>query len=154
MLEAGDKLGEYTLKNYLGEGKYGVVWLAEKPIQFADKGVLRALKFLSGQTNRGADFESVKREVNNWIEASGHPNVASVSDAFIDGGRFVIVSEYASGGSLRDWLEKNDGKAPSIEKAVGMMSGILNGLVHLHSLNITHRDLKPANILLHHEMPR
>lgn len=154
MLETGDKVGDYTLIKHLGSGSYGVVWLAEKPIQFADKGVLRALKFLSGQNGKGADFESVRREVNTWIEASGHPNVISVIDAFMDSGRFVIVSELAGSGSLRDWLESNDNKAPSPEKAIEMMIGILNGLAYLHSLSITHRDLKPENILLHHEIPR
>lgn len=154
MLETGDKVRDYTLVKHIGSGKYGTVWLAEKPIQFADRGVLRALKFLSGQNGKGVDFESVRREVNTWIEASGHSNVVSVIDAFTDSGRFVIVSEYAGDGSLRDWLNNNDNKAPSIEKAVEIMSGILNGLIHLHSLSITHRDLKPENILLHHQTPR
>lgn len=154
MLEAGDKVGEYTLIKYLGSGVSGEVWLAEKPIQFADKGVLRALKFLSGKAGKGVDIGNFRREIHAWIEASGHPNVVSVFDAFVNSGRFVIVSEYVRGGSLRDWLDNNGNKASSIKKAVEMMSGILNGLVHLHSLNITHRDLKPNNILLHHETPQ
>src|SRR5207253_3402374 len=50
--------------------------------------------------------------------------------------------------------KRNSGRAPSIESASAMMTGILAGLEHLHSKQIIHRDLKPANILLQGETPR
>ena len=65
-----------------------------------------------------------------------------------------IASEYADGGSLRDWLDENGGKAPSIQAAIEMCAGILSGLAHLHSRNIVHRDLKPENIMLQGNTPR
>ena len=74
-------------------------------------------------------------------------------DGFLHENYFVIVSEYADGGSLRDWLKENGGKAPTLEKAVEIMSGILDGLSHLHKQNIVHRDLKPENVLLKDDIP-
>lgn len=153
MLNIGDEIKDYTLVKFLGKGGFGEVWLAEKRIELGDKRIPFALKFISGENRGGTDLETVKREVNTWIEASGNKQVVSVSDGFMHGDMFVIVSEYADGGSLRDWLKNNGGKAPSVEKAVELMGGILDGLTHLHNNKIVHRDLKPENILLKGEVP-
>ncbi len=153
MLQIGDEIKDYTLVKFLGRGGFGEVWLAEKKIEIADKKVPFALKFLSGQNHGGIDLETVKREVNTWIDASGNKQVVSVLDGFIHNEMFVIVSEYADGGSLRDWLKTNGGKAPTIEKAVELIGGVLDGLTHLHAQKIVHRDLKPENILLKGDVP-
>jgi serine/threonine protein kinase len=153
MLQIGDEIKDYTLVKFLGKGGFGEVWLAEKKIELADKRVPFALKFITGESRGGADLETVKREVNTWIEASGNKQVVSVLDGFLHDDMFVIVSEYADGGSLRQWLRNNGGKAPTVEKAVELMGGVLDGLTHLHSNKIVHRDLKPENILLKGEVP-
>ncbi|HRH43915.1 MAG TPA: serine/threonine-protein kinase [Pyrinomonadaceae bacterium] len=153
MLKIGDEIKDFTLVKFLGKGGFGEVWLAEKKIELADKRVPFALKFISSQNQGGIDLETVKREVNTWIEASGNKQVVSVMDGFMHDQMFVIVSEYADGGSLRDWLRANGGKAPTIEKAVELMGGVLDGLTHLHTQKIVHRDLKPENILLKGEVP-
>lgn len=148
MLKEGVEIRNYTLKKFLGRGSFGEVWLAEKEIEIADKKVPFALKFLVGDSQKLSDYSSVKREINTWIDASGHKNVVSVLDGFIHENYFVIVSEYANGGSFRDWLRENNGKPRNLEKTVEIMSGILDGLTHLHAQNIVHRDLKPENVLL------
>ena len=153
MLKEGLEIKEYTLKKFLGRGGFGEVWLAEKKIELADKKVPVALKFLSGENQRLSDYSSVRREINTWIDASGNKNIVSVYDGFIFDDLFVIVSEYADGGSLRGWLRQNGGKSPSLEKTVEIMSGILDGLSHLHSQKIVHRDLKPENVLLRGDVP-
>jgi len=157
MLKAGGKVGEndeYTLIKFLGKGTYGVVWQAEKRIRYADKGRNYALKFLFDDTSEEVDFAKFKREVNAWIDASGHSNVIDIHDAFSDKGRFVIVSDFAEGGSLGDWL-KYFRQTSSFEQAIEMMRGILNGLIHLHSQTpkIVHCDLKPENVLLKSKVP-
>ena len=153
MLEEGDRVREYTLKKFLGNGSYGEVWLAEKEIELADEGREYALKFLTGQSGRGINTDSIRNEVKIWMKADNHPNIVRVYGGFIDSRYLVIVSEYIDGGSLRDWLEANN-RRPSLEKAVTIMQGILQGLVHLHSRKIIHRDLKPENILLQHGIPK
>lgn len=77
-----------------------------------------------------------------------------IIEANIYNGQVVIASEYVPGGSLRDWLKRHGGKAPSIQAAVEMSVGILAGLEHLHARRIIHRDLKPDNVLLQGETPR
>lgn len=153
MLEENALIGNYRLIRYIGKGRFSEVWLAEKQFQHSAKKVRHALKFLSDIGN-DINYKATEEEINTWIEAGNHPNVMSVLDDFVHKGHIVIVSEYAEGGSLRDWLHKYGGKAPSEKKALEMMSGILRGIGHLHSRRIVHRDLKPDNILLQGEFPR
>jgi serine/threonine protein kinase len=53
MPSKGEKVKDYTLKERIGGGSYGEVWLAEKKIEFSDKGIQCALKFLAGEDGRG-----------------------------------------------------------------------------------------------------
>lgn len=78
----------------------------------------------------------------------------SVLDMLVHRDYLIIASEFADGGSLKNWLNRNGSKAPSHEKALEMMAGILRGIEHLHSRNVVHRDLKPDNILLQGNFPR
>lgn len=149
MLRAGEIVGPYTLTSKLGQGSFGVVWLAERRTAIAVTKV--ALKI---PLDDEIELEAIRQEAALWAMASGHPNVLPIIEADVYGGRVVIASEYAPDGSLESWLRKHSGRAPSIESAIEMTMGILAGLEHLHSRRIIHRDLKPANILLQGEVPR
>ncbi|MEP6923822.1 MAG: serine/threonine-protein kinase, partial [Pyrinomonadaceae bacterium] len=161
MLRPNDQIGPYTLIRPLGAGSFGEVWLAEKRGKLATVQV--AIKFPrlvieEDETDSAASQEKQRRaiatEAEIWTKASGHTNVLPIIEADVIEGHLVIVSEYASGGSLGKWLAANGGKAPSEVAAVEMMSGILRGLEHLHRRGIIHRDLKPGNILLQEGNPR
>lgn len=153
MLEKGDSVGDYKLVKFLGRGQFGEVWLAEKKLQFSTRSVRHALKFLPSPED-DASLKNIEAEVDTWIEAGSHPNVMSVIDMFVAKDKIVIISDFAEGGSLGDWLKSNGGKAPTEESALEMMSGILRGIEHLHERKIVHRDLKPDNILLQGNFPR
>lgn len=148
MFHPNDKIGGYTLIQFLGEGQFGEVWLAEKRTRVLTTKV--ALKLPKSRVK----FEEVEKEVRVWEQAKGHPNVLPIVDADVYGNQIFIASEYSPDGSLDDWLKRHGGKAPSIYAAIEMMRGILAGLEHLHKRQIIHRDLKPANILLQGEVPR
>jgi serine/threonine protein kinase len=149
VLRAGDKIGPYTLASKIGRGSFGVVWLAERRGAITTTKV--AIKF---PLDEDVDLDTIKQEADTWVAACGHPNVLTLYEADIYDGQPVIVSEYAPDGSLKTWLARHDGKAPSVEAAVEMISGILSGLDHLHKKRIIHRDLKPDNVLLQGEIPR
>jgi serine/threonine protein kinase len=149
MPKASDQIGPYTLLTKLGRGAFGIVWLAERRSRITTTKV--ALKLPIADE---VDLAAVKREADVWAQASGHPNVLPIIEADVYGEHVAIASEYAPDGSLESWLERYHGKAPSLEVALDMTSGILAGLEHLHAQSIIHRDLKPANILLQRGIPR
>ncbi len=149
MYRSGDSIGPYNLVRKIGRGNFGIVWLAEKRGQIATTQF--ALKL---PLDDEVDLEAIKQEAALWSHVSGHPNILPIIEADIYDEQIVIASEYAPDGSLADWLKKHNGKAPTLEAAVEMAAGILAGLEHLHSKEITHRDLKPKNILLQGQTPR
>jgi serine/threonine protein kinase len=149
MLDAGHQIGPYTLVRKIGNGAFGVVWLAER--RTAITTTKAALKI---PLNSEVDLEAVRQEADLWVQASGHPNVLPIIEADVYNGQVVIASEYAPDGSLESWLNQYGGKSPSLEAAAEMTSSILAGLEHLHAQRIIHRDLKPANILLQRGTPR
>lgn len=149
MLRPGAQIGPYILTGKLGRGSFGVVWLAEKRTPLATTRV--ALKIPHDDE---LDMDAIKQEAALWARASGHPNVIPIIEANIYDDQIVIASEYASEGSMHEWLNRHGGAAPSIDTAVKVMFGILDGLEHLHTQQIIHRDLKPSNLLLQGQTPR
>src|SRR4051812_35910013 len=122
MLRAEDRIGPYTLVRRLGQGSFGVVWLAERRGKFLTTQV--AVKI---PLDEEPDLQSIQQEAQTWLQASGHPNVLPVLDADEYDGQIVIVSEYAPDGTIGDWMKRHGGKSPSPEAAVEMARGILCG---------------------------
>lgn len=146
---AGARIGPYVLLKFLGRGAFGEVWLAERESAIAKN---RLAVKLPLQTV--VDLNVVRKEAEAWIRAGNHPNILPMFEANVFDNQVVVVSEYAADGSLRDWLEKHGGIAPSVESAAEMAMAILSGLEHLHVRGLVHRDLKPANVLMQGECPR
>ncbi|MFL6255650.1 MAG: serine/threonine protein kinase [Pyrinomonadaceae bacterium] len=148
MEEPARKIGPYDLVSKIGQGTFGVVWLAERRASLSTTQV--ALKL---PRSEDIDLETFEREAAIWVQASGHNNVLRLIEAEVYDGQVVIVSAYASDGSLEAWRTRHGGRAPSVETACEMMEGVLSGLAHLHRRRIIHRDLKPDNILLQEGTP-
>jgi len=146
MFQKGQLIGPYKLVSLIGRGGFGEVWLAVRQTSLLTTKVAVKLP-LDDQI----DIDAIKREAALWEQASGHPNVLPIIEANIYDDQVVIVSEYASSGSLADLLKE---RKLSVPEAVDMIFGILAGLEFLHSKQIIHRDLKPANVLLQGQTPR
>ena len=149
MPKANDRIGPYQLICKLGEGGFGEVWLAQDFSSSTPREVAVKIPLESD-----IDLDALLQEATLWARATGHANVLEFLAARVFNGQVVMVSEYAPDGSLKDWLRRHGGLAPSVEAAVEMTRGILAGLEHLHARSIIHRDVKPDNILLLGATPR
>jgi len=145
MVEAGTVLGgKYRLREPLGEGGMGSVWIADN---LAIKGAEVAVKVLHAHFAR--ETESVQR-FRQEAEAAvciGHPNIVKVFDfgASPDGAPYLVM-ERMLGESLAARLEREGRLEP--EDAVDIVIEVLRALEAAHDKDILHRDLKPENIFL------
>ncbi|KAK4727734.1 hypothetical protein R3W88_032651 [Solanum pinnatisectum] len=77
-----------------------------------------------------------------------HPNIVR----FIGACRFAMVwcifTEYASGGSVRQFFTRQQNRAVPLKLAVKQVMDVARGMEHVHGLNLIHRDLKSDNLLI------
>ena len=74
-----------------------------------------------------------------------HPHILTVHEAGVFEGQQYIVTEFVDGGTLRDWLRREQ---PSLRHKVELITSIANALATAHQAGILHRDIKPENILV------
>ncbi|XP_032241354.2 triple functional domain protein isoform X5 [Nematostella vectensis] len=128
----------YNIYAELGRGRYAVVKkCVEKSTgkEFAAKMVKK----------RMLDPVDIDREVT-VLRMLKHPNLCIFLDAYDTPKNYIIVTELLAGGRLFDYLVVMDALTEKV--AIGYMHQVVEGVQHLHDLNIVHLDLKPQNLLL------
>jgi serine/threonine protein kinase len=135
-------LNEYRIERVLGQGAFGVVYLAHDT--FLDRPVAIKELTLTAQTDEVA-FQRFLQEAR----AAGnlnHPHIVTVYALKVAEPCVYLVMEYLPGGSLRTMLERR-GPLP-VEDAVRIAADVSEGLAAAHTKGIVHRDVKPENVLL------
>jgi len=74
-----------------------------------------------------------------------HRNVISVLE-FFESPRPCIIMRFVDGGTLWEHLEKRS--TIPFDQAMHILSGLADGLTHLHSNGFVHRDFKSPNVLM------
>ncbi len=140
--EAGSTIADrYVIKEKLGQGGMGAVFLAED----TKTGRTVALKTLLDKysKNQHAAVRFV-REANTLIRLK-HPYIMKIYDARRWEDTLFYVMEYVEGKSLRQWLKER--KKLPLNSVVRVLCLISDALTHAHRLTI-HRDLAPENIMV------
>jgi hypothetical protein len=138
---SGERLGPYLLREQLGEGGMGVVYLASDP-----DGSLVAVKVLrQGVPAEAAARQRLGREVATMRRVQS-PFVAEVVDADVEGNPPYIVTRYVAGRTLEDVVAAD---GPLTGPALASLArGLAAALVAVHAAGVVHRDLKPGNVML------
>jgi serine/threonine-protein kinase len=135
------ELGQYRLRQRIGSGGMGEVYLAEH--QFLKRPC--AIKLI--RPERVADpkaLERFEREVQLTATLS-HPNTVEVFDyGRTEDGTYYYVMEYLPGLSLAELIERHGPLPPA--RAVYLLRQICSALREAHAACLIHRDVKPSNI--------
>lgn len=138
----GTVIGPYKLLEQIGEGGFGVVFMAEQQQPVRRKVAVKVIK--PGMDTRQviARFEAERQA----LALMDHPNIAHVLDAGeTSTGRPYFVMELIRGIPVTDYCDGN--QLTSCER-LELFLAVCQAVQHAHQKGVIHRDLKPANILV------
>jgi len=138
---APEAIGPYHILSVLGEGGFGVVFLAERRKPFVQRVAVKVLR-------RGLEGGAVARfeHERQALAVLDHPSVAKVFDAgTTEHGRPFFVMEYVQGQALSAYCDK---QGLTLRERLELFIPVCEAIQHAHSKGIVHRDLKSSNILV------
>lgn len=135
--------GKYIVREQLGVGGYGAVYLAEH----ATTGGSIALKVLRSNllSSKGA-LRRFYLEGQNTHRLSHHNTVRLFDFGRTEDGLHFMAMEYVRGRTIASVLDDEGGLSP--DRVVRISEQILRSLGEAHELEIVHRDIKPQNVML------
>lgn len=136
------QLGQYKLRDKLGEGGFGEVYKAEHT--FLKTPV--AIKILKSEFANTDMLDRFEKEVKITSSLS-HPNTIKVYDyGTTENNNFYYVMEYLNGISL-DKIVSTD-EEMSVARGIYILYHVCLSLKEAHEKGLVHRDIKPMNIML------
>lgn len=168
--------GKYCIEKCLGQGGFGITYLAEWK-HMNKKVVIKEffirdlccrepetsqMSVLSERGSNSVDHFRKKflREAQTILMLK-HPNIIRLYDFFEENATAYYVMEYLRGGSLKDKIERNNGKGLPEEETLHYVRQIANALAYIHEQempveegqktqkrSLRHLDVKPGNIML------
>jgi len=152
----GTVIGRYKLLEQIGEGGFGVVFMAEQLEPVQRKVALKIIK--AGMDTREviARFEAERQA----LALMDHPNIARIFDAGVTGvsqsetgnrasevfhGRSYFVMELVKGTPITTYCERNQ---LSTDERLRLFLKVCQAVQHAHQKGVIHRDLKPTNVLV------
>jgi serine/threonine protein kinase len=140
--QVGAQIGPYKLVEQLGEGGFGMVYLAEQERPVRRKVALKIIK--PGMDTRQviARFEAERQA----LALMDHPNIAKVHDAgTTENGRPFFVMELVGGVPITEYCDQCN---LTPRERLALFVTVCQAVQHAHQKGIIHRDLKPTNVLV------
>jgi serine/threonine protein kinase/WD40 repeat protein len=137
-----DRIGRFELVRILGQGGFGVVYLARDP----RLGRLVALKVPRLLTLGNRTLHARFLREARAAAALDHPHITPILETGEIGPVCYIASTYCDGADLAQWLKQHAPVAPRV--AARIVGALADATHYSHTRGILHRDLKPSNVLL------
>ncbi|MGD1804608.1 protein kinase domain-containing protein [Dapis sp. BLCC M126] len=155
----GEK-GKYRIVKFLGEGGFGITYLAEDLSNDNSKCAVKRLKDFSEQSTGGKKAIQDFHNEYKVLKKIDHDRVPKMIDFFTcnlpdhQGESRFLVQEYIEGDNLRKEFKNNqvNGRTWNQAEMIEFLMDILEILAHLQNQTITgkiliHRDIKPENLI-------
>ena len=140
--EPGTTLGPYKLLEMIGEGGFGLVYLAEQQQPVRRQVAVKILKPGMDSRQVVARFEAERHA----LALMDHANIAKVLDAGeTSSGRPYFVMELCRGVPITDYCDQN---ALTPRERLALFVSVCQAVQHAHHKGLIHRDLKPSNVLV------
>jgi WD40 repeat protein/serine/threonine protein kinase len=138
----GTTIGPYKLLEQIGEGGFGVVFMAEQQQPVRRKVALKVLKLGMDTKQVIARFEAERQA----LALMDHQSIAKVLDAgATDSGRPYFVMELIRGIPITQFCDDNRLRP---RERLELFLAVCQAVQHAHQKGIIHRDLKPSNMLV------
>lgn len=160
-LSIGTMIGEYRIKKVLGQGGFGITYLARDenlardvaikeyfPKEFAHRDVGQTVVPNQDEQDR-ADFDWGMRhfvEEARSLTRFKHKNIVGAIRFIRQNGTAYLVMEHCDGESL-EALAKASGIVPE-HVLLPILRQLLDGLEEVHRARLLHLDIKPSNIII------
>ena len=154
--------GRYEVGRVLGNGGFGVTYIAWDPILRIKVAIKEYLPSefstrAEGQTRVTVFTGEKERQFNDGMSKfideakrlakfQNESGVVKIFDSFKANGTAYIVMEYLDGETLADRLKRE--KTIPADEAIQIMMPVIESLNHVHEAGILHRDISPDNIFL------
>ncbi len=138
----GTIIGPYKLLQQIGEGGFGVVYMAEQEKPVKRRVALKVIK--AGMDTHAviARFEAERQA----LAMMDHPNIARVLDAgATETGRPYFVMELVKGIPITDYCDQAN---LDMRQRLSLFMDVCRAVQHAHQKGVIHRDLKPSNIMI------
>ena len=138
----GTQVDNYKLLQEVGEGGFGIVYMAQQTEPVKRRVALKIIK--PGMDSREviARFEAERQA----LAMMDHPNIARVIDGgTTEDGRPYFVMELVKGVPITEFCDSN--KLPTRER-LKLFATVCRAVQHAHQKGIIHRDIKPSNVMV------
>jgi serine/threonine protein kinase/tetratricopeptide (TPR) repeat protein len=138
----GARIGPYKLLQQIGEGGFGIVYMAEQDKPVHRRVAFKIIKPGMDSAQVIARFEAERQA----LAMMDHQSIARVYDAgTTESGRPFFVMELVHGVPVTKYCDDNH---LSVRERLELMVPVCKAVQHAHQKGIVHRDLKPSNVLV------
>ncbi|RKZ14003.1 hypothetical protein DRQ53_12475, partial [bacterium] len=138
----GVKMGPYLLRERIGVGGMGEVWLAQQTAPIQRTVAVKLIKAGMDTADVLARFEAERQA----LALMDHTSIARVYDAgTTPEGRPFFAMEYVRGVPIGEYCDQ---RRLTTRERLELFQKVCLGVQHAHQKSVLHRDLKPSNVLV------